>query len=220
MGLCVCPVLAQQQYTATWVPSSGSGVSGTTDFSLSGDQLTVHVRATGVEPGQIHPVHLHGFAGGRQSVLAPPDADTRGDSDSYLESFESELYLGSPLLPLTLTPTGNPATDFSTGPGGVIDYSQTYTINPAVLGDLTRRAIQIHGLTVPEGIGAGTPGEVNGSPGYKVDLPIAAANIVAVPDSGGGPVPIPLPPAVWTGAATMVGLVAVRAARRRFGGRT
>ena len=36
------------------------------------------------------------------------------------------------------------------------------------------RELVIHGLTVPEGAGAGTPGEVDGTAGYKLVLPVAS----------------------------------------------
>ena len=46
----------------------------------------------------------------------------------------------------------------------------------------------IHGLTVPSGAGAGTPGEVDGTGGYKATLPVAdgfiqAASAVPEPSS-------------------------------------
>ena len=49
---------------------------------------------------------------------------------------------------------------------------------------LNNRAIVIHGLTVPVGAGAGTPGEVDGTGGYKAMLPVADGLIraVAVPE--------------------------------------
>jgi hypothetical protein len=47
---------------------------------------------------------------------------------------------------------------------------------------LELREVVIHGLTVPA-VGAGTPGEVDGSAGYKVVLPVAGGEIHAVGSS-------------------------------------
>jgi hypothetical protein len=38
--------------------------------------------------------------------------------------------------------------------------------------------IQFHGLDVPPGAGAGTPGEVDGTGGYIAGLPVSAAPLI------------------------------------------
>ena len=129
-----------------------------------------------------HPQHIHGLLGADapNTMLATPADDT--DHDGYIELAEGQKSYGPILLSLT-SPPGGALSDFPTAPGGVIDFKQTYdladsSIFPAGftasdLFPLTDREIVIHGLTVPQGAGAGTPGEVDGSGGYKAVLPVA-----------------------------------------------
>ena len=51
---------------------------------------------------------------------------------------------------------------------------------------LENRHIALHGLTVGAGIGTGTTREVDGTAGYKVALPVANGEILAVTTGGGG----------------------------------
>ena len=47
---------------------------------------------------------------------------------------------------------------------------------------LNKRHIVIHGMSVGT-VGAGTPGEVNGQPGYKVVLPVLCGEISNGPNN-------------------------------------
>jgi hypothetical protein len=42
--------------------TTGSDARGEATFTISGDQLTIHVSAKGVSPNMEHLQHLHGFA--------------------------------------------------------------------------------------------------------------------------------------------------------------
>ena len=48
---------------------------------------------------------------------------------------------------------------------------------------LTGREVQVHGLFVPATEGEGTPGEVNGTAGYKTNLPVANGILLPVTDA-------------------------------------
>lgn len=106
---------------------------------------------------------------------------------------------GPVLLNLTNPPgdheNGFPKADAN----GNLNFSQTYDLNnpktfagldPPLgantdkkeLFPLENRHIVLHGLTVPDGIGAGTPGEVNGIGGYKEVLPVANGLIAVAPE--------------------------------------
>ena len=83
---------------------------------------------------------------------------------------------------------------------GIVNYLQTFNLlDPATfnagfditdllgsdLMSLDLREVVIHGMTVPPGPGAGTPGEVNGTNGYLTVLPVASGEIAgAVPEPG------------------------------------
>ncbi|HKJ87432.1 MAG TPA: hypothetical protein VKA48_02895 [Gammaproteobacteria bacterium] len=72
---------------------------------------------------------------------------------------------------------------------GTISFSQTYDLsNSNIFANdysrddllpLTKRTIVLHGMTPQDSPGAGTPGEIDGSPGYKALLPVAAGDIVS-----------------------------------------
>ena len=197
-------------YVATLLPENGSGVSGSAQLTLNGDLLTVHISATGLVPDQIHMSHIHGLLGAQapQTTLPPPGADT--DHDGYIESLNMEAapYSGPPIfdLPQTLSPKA-----YSTAPGGVIDFTQTYNVTDTSLYDQTHlglsltpadilgitggntvplidRIIELHGENVPAGVGDGTMGEVHGQGGYIADVPVAGGLIrlttTTIPEPG------------------------------------
>lgn len=175
-------------YTADLTPLNNSGVFAHFELVLDGNMLTVTERATGLEPNMPHPQHIHGQLGANapNTRLATPANDT--DRDGFVELAEGQTTYGPILLDLT-SPPGGAVANFPTAPGGVINFKQTYDlsdssifpagINASDLFPLTLREIVIHGMTVPAGVGAGTPGEVDGTGGYKATLPVADGLIQA-----------------------------------------
>jgi hypothetical protein len=180
-------------FTADLTPLNNSGVFAHFSLLLNGNMLTVTEHATGLEPNMPHPQHIHGLLGADapNTMLATPADDI--DHDGYIELAEGQKSYGPILLSLT-SPPGGALADFPTAPGGVINFSQTYNladsgifpagITASDLFPLTDREIVIHGITVPAGAGAGTPGEVDGTGGYKAVLPVADGFIraAAVPE--------------------------------------
>jgi hypothetical protein len=153
----------------------------------------VDVVASGLTPGQVHPLHLHGFLDDRQErqAVAADDAD----GDGRVETAEGEANAYGPVI-AGLTRSGDArfglevSPDFPVaGADGTLRFSQTYALNPADAADDARilerlnarlegRFLEFHGLDLPGGAGAGTPGEVNGAGGYVAALPVAAGPLL------------------------------------------
>ncbi len=182
------PVAAQaQSYSAILDPLNGSNVHGIANLFLNGNFLSVNLTATGLEPNQLHIQHIHGLldTSGLPIDSTIPTLAQDTDHDGFIELAEGGAKYGPVLLQLT-TPPGDIVNGFPSAPNGQINYSQTFDLskqaqfgtdfNKGQLLPLTFREIVVHGLTVGP-VGAGTPGEVNGIPGYKVALPIAAGEI-------------------------------------------
>jgi Ca2+-binding RTX toxin-like protein len=150
---------------------------------LKGKTLTVITAARGVEAGQTHIQHIHGFEDGRDAKV--PTLAQDDDRDGFIELAEGLDTYGPVLLNLTSTPGGG-LEGFPTPAGDSFLFSQSYDLSDPKNGELAkllddvslaRREIVLHGGSVREGHGQGTGGEVDGTAGYKVVLPIASGEI-------------------------------------------
>ena len=189
---------AASTFVSLLLPSNGSGVFGTVvaSFDEAAGTVRVDLQASGLEPGVEHASHIHGFADDRPSLL--PNYRLDRDLDGFVEDAEGEPVVGPVLLALTEdgsisnAPTG---LDFPQADAeGRLSLSQTYQFNTqdpaqvAILQELrdrfTGREVQIHGLTVPATEGENTPGEVNGTAGYKPNLPVANGILLPLDNLG------------------------------------
>lgn len=190
------PAAAEETYKAPIRMLNHSRVIGQAELVLSDDKshLTVRIDATGLEPGQQHVGHIHGLVVGNNmpanSHLPSRAQDT--DNDKYVELAEGAVTYG-PILITLGTDVATPGGDLDPDHDGNIHYQQTFNLEDSsiygagfnkqsVIGDGTElelREIVIHGLTVPA-VGSGTPGEVDGTAGYKVVLPVAGGEIHGV----------------------------------------
>src|SRR4051812_42899477 len=82
-------------YHANLVETNNSGVSGSVQITLHdvADSLTVSLRATGLEPGKIHPAHIHGFVNGKDAVT-PTIPEFDFNHNGMIEDYEGELAIG------------------------------------------------------------------------------------------------------------------------------
>lgn len=168
-------------WNVTLASLNGSGVGGTATLSLSADGLRVQLQVSGLEPGQPHAMHIHGLstAFGVPLDSEPGTPALDADGDGFVELAEGRVTQGPPILTL-----GSP----TAAEDGSLSFDQTFSLDATLdfaagtdaadLFPLTARLIEIHGLSVADGAGAGTGGEVDGSGGYKPLLPVAAGEIV------------------------------------------
>ncbi len=170
---------------------NNSGISGFAELARQDDRLTVRVQAEGLEPNQTHIQHIHGRVGpdgeARESNVPGEAFDT--DRDGFVELAEGIPSYGPVLFNLT-SPQGAGLTGFPTAPNGKVDFEETYDLSDtggfgmgfdaSDLAPFDLREYVIHGLSVDASKGAGTPGEVDGTAGYKLVLPVASAEFEAV----------------------------------------
>ena len=159
-----------KMYTVDFSALNGSGVSGSAELTLKGDQLTVKVQATGLEPNMVHPQHIHGFMDNKRNSTCPTSsADTNGDG--IVDLGEGAPSYGPVLLELYVPIDEFPVADAN----GVLSFERTFTlgetefeeegelISRSALSPLQNRAIVLHGMTV------------NGE--YVATLPVACGQI-------------------------------------------
>ena len=180
-------------YTTTFTALNGSGVTGEAivAYDIQTRTVTVAISASGLEANQPHIQHIHGFPDGTNATT--PTLAQDDDGDGYVELAEGLDTYGPILLNLSTNHDNGVGTDnghdhgdfagFPTAPDGDIWFVEQYQLaadDPLTMGSFDLREIVIHGITVPEGAGAGTPGEVDGSAGYKAVLPVASGELVEV----------------------------------------
>ncbi|MFC1458664.1 calcium-binding protein [Microvirga arabica] len=162
---------------------NNSEAEGGALLMLKGNQLTVITAARGVEAGQTHVQHIHGFEDGRNATV--PTLAQDDDRDGFIELAEGLDTYGPILLNLTSDPSAG-LSGFPTPTGDSFLFSQTYDLSDPSNGELakllddvslTRREIVLHGKSILAGHGQGTDGEVDGTAGYKLVLPIASGEI-------------------------------------------
>lgn len=200
-------------YMATLTALNGSGVAGTVTATIADDRLTVRVEASGLEPNQTHIQHIHGRlddAGLPADSTTPTQADD-ADGDGFVELAEGLPDYG-PILVNVSSPPGSGTEGFPTAPTGAIVFEETYDLDDsrifgmgmdaADIGPLDLREFVIHGLTVDGSAGAGTPGEVDGTPGFKLVLPVASGEFALM---DGSAVPAGTTLNGFAGADTLMG---------------
>lgn len=173
------PVQAQSSnattfYRATLSPLNASGARGEATLRLNANEktLTVMLRASGLEPGGDHLAHIHGRSADGQPVDSScPTTAQDTDGDGFVELLEGAQTYGPILIDFMNV---DPNQD------GSVNYTKTFKLSgdEAAL-PLTDRHIVVHGMTVGP-VGDGTDGEVDGTAGYKLVLPVLCGEIMQV----------------------------------------
>jgi hypothetical protein len=191
-----------QVFVTDFTTLNNSGVDGNALLFLDkkAQTLTVHIRAEGLEPGQVHAQHIHGFMDDKDAKTPTILQDT--DGDGFVELLEGLETYGPIQLNLTLNPKdsahdhgteGHDHTGEAMFPtadeNGVLRYTETFRFdandpNAQAIFDgitpLAAKEIVLHGLTLREGQGrdaAGVMDEADGSAGYKGVLPVASGEL-------------------------------------------
>ena len=169
---------AASVYMADLGELNDSGVRGRAIITVRNGQFDVKVNAVGLESGQVHAQHIHGFTDGMVSACPTPADDA--NEDGLIQVGEGAPQYGGILVPLDgsldeAEGLGDPAT-FPTADngGGAVTYNERIaTDDLAVNGglgfdalSLADHAIVLHGLTVD--------GE------YVLTLPVACGTMHAV----------------------------------------
>jgi hypothetical protein len=193
-------ITARDLFRTELTTLNNSGVTGFVEVAMAGGALSVRVAADGLEPNQVHIQHIHGRVGADGSALNSrvpgPAFDT--DRDGFVELAEGIPAYGPVLFNLT-DPQGAGPEGFPTAPDGTIRFEKTYDLtatggfgagfDAADLMPLDLREFVVHGLSADGAAGAGTTGEIDGTAGYKLVLPVASGEFVAVGseiEGGGG----------------------------------
>ncbi len=126
-----------QSYDVELAPVGDSGVTGIAHLVLRGDQLSIQIRAFGLDPLEVHPAALDGPRAGRASRC--PRDGASPTAQVYVVSSTSTGSLSGPGR-LALVPP--PAAD---GQGAVV-FEHQYTVDAGRLGPLTRRTLVLYDL--------------------------------------------------------------------------
>ena len=150
---------------------NGSNASGQAELRLSADgkELTVIIQARGLEAGGAHISHIHGLSENGESIDSTcPTSAQDTDGDGYVELAEGLVKYGPILVDfMNIDPDQD----------GKINFKKTFDISGTQSAlPLQMRHIVVHGMTVGA-VGAGTPGEVDGTAGFKTVLPVLCGDI-------------------------------------------
>ncbi|WOI56916.1 calcium-binding protein [Palleronia sp. LCG004] len=175
---------------------NSSGVSGSVVLGMSTEAdgspvLNVSIAAEGLTPNENHPQHIHGrFDGDGAPInsVSPTIADD-ADRDGIVEVLEGVGRYGDVILTLINSSGNAPYADEN----GKIAFFNNYDLSDMAnlvspvtgtqytmedLMPLFLREVVLHGIDIPEGIGEGTDGEVNGGEnGFVPIVPAAAGEI-------------------------------------------
>jgi len=171
VGAAAAPFGGSTTYKVALAPLNGSRAQGDATIVLSGDQRSaiVTIRAAGLERGGPHISHIHGLSTNGQAVDSTcPTIAQDSDRDGFVELAEGQVKYGPILVDfMNIDPDQD----------GRINFTQRIMLNGSEgATPLPFRHIVVHGMSVGA-VGAGTPGEVDGTAGFKTVLPVLCGEI-------------------------------------------
>jgi len=134
-----------------------SGAKGTVTLTMTDDGgLKVVIRSTGLVPGQPHPQHIHGSAGGHH-FMCPTVKDNDTDDDGVLTNEEASGEYGTIFMALTTRGGATPqdGLDVARMPvadkQGRLDYDRTFSskaVPDGLIENLASLHVVQHGIDV------------------------------------------------------------------------
>ncbi|MXP66175.1 hypothetical protein E0493_22905, partial [Roseomonas sp. M0104] len=143
-----------QIFATDFTALNNSGVDGQALVLLdsASHTLTVHIAAEGLEPGQMHAQHIHGFSDGTDAVS--PTLAQDADYDGFVELGEGVNTYGP--IQLNLTQHAGDASFPMADENGMLSYTETFHFDGSDaagqmmldgLMPLDAKEIVLHGLT-------------------------------------------------------------------------
>lgn len=123
-----------ESFDVLLAPVGDSGVTGTAHLVLRGERLSLILRAYGLDPGEVHPVIVHGFPGRRSSIC--PDLSPAVQERGTPGPDDVPWGFGQALLGLDPSPEADL--------GGVIAFEHAYDVDPATIAPLSRRTLVLY----------------------------------------------------------------------------
>ncbi len=184
------PATAATTYQVNLAQQNKTNASGTATVALSGNNVTVNVRATGLSANLAHAMHIH--AGG-QATCPAPAADT--NKDTYVDAKEAEASTGP--LKVSLTTSGDTGSNSALAVDrmpkadakGALTYNRTFTLPSGVTAaDMQRATIDIHGISSLFNDKAKYDGdkksELDNKLAFEITAPAACGKLTSAPTAG------------------------------------
>ena len=131
--------------------------TGEASFTITGDNLTIRVKAEGLPPDMMHLQHFHGFKNDRNATCPTETADV--NHDGIIDLIETEPTSGTTMVPFHDDPVSMEIvrdTYPKASANGTFEYQKTVSLKDLqaafvkVFGnqelDLDRRVVFIHGV--------------------------------------------------------------------------
>lgn len=128
-------------YRAELDALNSSGVDGQATVYWRDGAATVHIYAEGLEPGQQHLQHIHGFSGVTTDAVCPPMS--AAGADGILSLADGLPYYGPIMLPLDLPNGTFPVPNACNEVHYLRGFTGQQALSPVYL-----RTVVLHGMTV------------------------------------------------------------------------
>ena len=170
-------------YGATLDGLNDSGASGTLEFTLDGNTLSVAIESTGLAPNLPHAQHLHGaLDGSAPNVCPPPSADA--DGDGLVSTPEGVPFYGGINVSLTTEGDTSPTSALAldrfpvTDADGNLSYSRTIEVSDEIASNLRELHVVQHGIDFDNsGAYDGEPSPLDPAAPFEATVPAVCGDI-------------------------------------------